>query len=97
VVTPEIVEGLEQINSLIDLSRKIEADEIKLPPRPEIDSLFDRIGDALSTIALSLEVVGTNSILYQYRVTSAIAALKKEIEQSEIEQRPMRFPPPDTG
>jgi len=96
VITPEIVEGLKQINSLIDLRQKIENDEIELPSRPDIDSLFDKIGDALSTIALSLEVVGTNSILYQYRMTSAIKALEKEIEQSEIEQRPMRFPPPNS-
>lgn len=96
VITPEIVEGLRQINSLIALSQKIENNEIELPPRLEIDSLFDRIKDAISTIGLSLEVVGTNSILYQYRVTSAIEALQKEIEQSEIEQRPMRFPPPNT-
>jgi hypothetical protein len=96
VITPEIVEGLRQINSLIDLSQKIENNEIELPPRFEIDSLFDRIKDALSTIGLSLEVVGTNSILYQYRTTSFIDALRKEIEQSEIEQRPMRFPPPNT-
>ena len=96
VITPEIVEGLKQINSLIDLSQKVENDEIELPPRLDIDSLFGKIGDALSTIGLSLEVVGTNSILYQYRVTSAIKALQKEIEQSEIEQRPMRFPPPNS-
>jgi hypothetical protein len=96
VITPEIVEGLKQINSLIELSQKIETDEIKLPPRLEIDSLFNRIGDALSTIGLSLEVVGTNYILYQYGMASAIEALRKELEQSEIEQRPMRFPPPNT-
>lgn len=96
VITPEIVEGLKKINSLIDLSQKIETDETELPPRLEIDSLFDKIGDALATIGLGLEVVGTSSILYQYRVTSAIEALRKEIEQSEIEKRPMRFPPPNT-
>ena len=81
---------------MLGLSQKIENDEIELPPRPDIDSLFDKIHDALATIGLSLEVVGTNSILYQYRVTSAIEALKKEIQQSEIEQRPMRFPPPNS-
>jgi hypothetical protein len=96
VITPEIVEGLKQINSLIDLSQKIQNDEIELPSRLDIDSLFDKVGHALATIGLSLEVVGTNSILYQYRVTSAINALQKEIEQSEIEQRPMRFPPPNS-
>lgn len=96
VITPEIVEGLKQINSLIDLRQKIENDEIELPSSLDIDSLFDKIGNALSTIALSLEVVGTNSILYQYKMTSAIEALKKEIEQSDIEQRPIRFPPPNS-
>lgn len=96
VITPETIEGLQLINSLLGLSQKIENDEIELPPRLEINNLFHKIGDALSTIGLSLEVVGTNSILYQYRVTSAINALQKEIEQSEIEQRPMRFPPPNS-
>ena len=96
VITPEIIEGLEQINSLIDLSQKIENDEIELPSHLDIDSLFDKVGNALSTIGLSLEVVGTSSILYQYRMTSAINALQKEIEQSEIEQRPIRFPPPNS-
>ena len=96
VITPEIVEALKQINSLIDLSQKIETGEAELPPRLEIDRLFDKIGNALATIGLGLEVVGTSSILYQYRVTSAIEALRKEIEQSEIERRPMRFPPPNT-
>lgn len=97
MATPEIAEGLKQINSLIDLSVRIEADEIEPPARSEIDSLFDRIRSALATVALSLQVVGTNSILYQHRVTSALAELEKEIEQSEIEQRPIRFPPPNTG
>ncbi len=96
VITPEIVEGLKQINSLIDLRQKIEDDEIELPSSLDIDSLFDKVGNALSVIALSLEVVGTNSILYQYRITSAIEALKKEIEQADIEQRPIRFPPPNS-
>lgn len=96
VITPEIVEGLEQIDSLIDLSQKIENDEIELPSHLDIDSLFDKVGNAISTIGLSLEVVGTNSILYQYRMTSTINALKKEIEQAEIEQRPIRFPPPNS-
>ena len=96
VITPEIVEGLKQINSLMGLLQKIENDEIEFPSRLDIDSLFDKIGDALNTVAASLEVVGTNSILYQYRMTSAIKALEKEIEQSEIEQRPMRFPPPNS-
>ena len=93
VITPEIVEGLQLINSLIDLSQKIENDEIEIPSRLDIDSLFDKVGKALATIGLSLEVVGTDSILFQYRVTSDINALHKEIEQSEIEKRPMRFPP----
>lgn len=96
VITPEIVEGLKQINSLMGLLQKIENDEIEFPSRLDIDSLFDKIGDALNTVAASLEVVGTNSILYQYRMTSAIKALEKEIEQAEIEQRPMRFPPPNS-
>ena len=93
VITPEIVEGLKQINSLIDLSKKIETTEIQLPSRLDIDSMFDKIRNALSTIALSLEVVATNSIIYQHTMTNAIKALEKEIEQSDIEQRPMRFPP----
>jgi len=93
VITPEIVENLQLINSLIDLSQKIENDEIELPSRLDADSLFDKIGDALSTIALSLEVVGTHSILYQYRMTNAIESLKSELEQADAEQRPMRFPP----
>lgn len=96
VITPEIIEGLERINSLIDLSQKIENDEIELPSHLDIDSLFDKVGNSISTIGLSLEVVGTNSILYQYRITSTINALKKEIEQAEIEQRPIRFPPPNS-
>jgi hypothetical protein len=93
VITPEIVEGLEEINSLIDLSQKIENDEIELPSRLDIDSLFNKVGNALATIGLGLEVVGINSILFQYKMTSAINALRKEIEQSEIEQRPISFPP----
>ena len=96
VITPEIIEGLEQINSLIDLSQKIKNDEIELPSHLDIDSLFDKVGNSISTIGLSLEVVGTNSILYQYRITSTINALKKEIEQAEIEQRPIRLPPPNS-
>lgn len=96
VITPEIVEGLEQINSLIDLSQKIKNDEIELPSHLDIDSLFDKVGNALATIGLGLEVVGINSILYQYKMTSVINALRKEIEQSEIEQRPIRFPPPNS-
>jgi len=96
VITPEIIQGLEQINSLIDLSQKIESDEIELPSHVDIDSLFDKIGDSIATIALSLEVVGTKSILYQHKITSTMNALRKEIEQSEIEQRPIRFPPPNS-
>jgi KaiC/GvpD/RAD55 family RecA-like ATPase len=78
---------------LIDLSQKIENDEIELPSRLDIDSLFNKVGNALATIGLGLEVVGINSILFQYKMTSAINALRKEIEQSEIEQRPISFPP----
>lgn len=96
VITPEIVEGLKQINSLLDLCQKIEKDEIELPSRLEIDGLFNKIGDALSTVGAGLEVVGTHSILFQNRMTSSIKALKKEIEQAEIEQRSIRFPPPDS-
>lgn len=96
VITPEIIEGLEQINSLIDLSQKIENDEIELPSELDIDSLFDKVGTSISTIGLSLEAVGTNSILYQYRITSKLNTLKKEIAQAEVEQRPMRFPPPNS-
>lgn len=96
VITPEILEGLEQINSLIDLCQKIKDDQIEVPSHLSIDSLFDKVGNSISTVGLSLEVVGTNSILYQYRFTSRINALKKEIEQAEIEQRPIRFPPPNS-
>jgi len=64
VITPEIIEGLKQINSLIDLSQKIENDEIELPPHLEINNLFDKVGDALATIGVGLEVVGTNFILF---------------------------------
>lgn len=96
VITPEIIEGLEQMNSLIDLSQRIEDNEIELPSHLDIDSLFDKVGNALATIGLGLEVVGSNSILFQYKMTSAINALRKEIEQSEIEQRPIRFPPPNS-
>ncbi len=85
VITPEIVEGLKQINSLLDLCQKIENDEIALPPRHYIDNLFDKIREALSTIGLSLKVGGTNSILYQYRITSARKALEKDIDQAYIE------------
>ncbi|MFC1893970.1 hypothetical protein ACFLYR_08155, partial [Chloroflexota bacterium] len=55
VITPEIVEGLKQINSLLDLCQKIEKDEIELPPRLEIDGLFNKIKDALSTVGAGLE------------------------------------------
>lgn len=96
VITPEIVEGLKQINSLLDLRQKIENDEIELPSRLDIDNLFGKIGNALNTIGAGLEVVGTYSILYQYRMINAIEALKKEIEQADIEQRPIRFPPPNS-
>ncbi len=78
VITPEIIEGLQLINSLLGLSQKIENDEIELPPRLEINNLFDKIHDALVTIGLGLEVVGTNFILYQYRVANMIKELKKE-------------------
>lgn len=80
VITPEIVEGLKQINSLIDLCQKVENNEIELPPRHDIDTLFDKIREALSTIGAGLEVVATNSILYQYRMLNTIEALKKEID-----------------
>ena len=96
VITPEIVEGLKQINSLLDLRQKIENDEIELPPRHDIDNLFDKIREALSTIGAGLEVVGTNSILYQYRMLNTIETLKREIEQADAEQRPIRFPPPNS-
>ena len=96
VITPEILEGLEQINSLIDLSQKIKNDEIEVPSHFDIESLFDKVRNSIFTIGLSLQVVGTNSILYQYRITSRINTLKKEIEQSEIDQRPIRFPPPNS-
>jgi len=96
VITPEIVEGLKQINSLLDLYQKIENDETELPSRLDIDSLFDKIADALNTISLSLKLVGTNSILYQYRMLNTIETLKREIEQADAEQRPIRFPPPNS-
>lgn len=96
VITPEIIEGLQLLNSLIDLNQKIEKDEIELPSRLDIDSLFNKIGDALTTVAASLEVVGTHSILYQYGILNKIEALKREIGQADAEQRPMRFPPPNS-
>jgi len=96
VITPEIIENLQLINSLIDLCQKIENNEIELPPRHDIDNLFDKITEALSTIGVSLEVVGTNSILYQYRMLNTIETLKREIEQADAEQRPIRFPPPNS-
>ena len=95
-ITPQTIEDLKQINSLIDLAQKVENDEIELPSHLDIDSLFDKVRNAISTISLSIELVGTNSILYQYRISSNINALKKEIDQAEIEQRPMRFPPPNS-
>jgi len=85
VITPEIIEGLNQINSLLDLYKRIENNEIELPSRLDINNLFDKIGDALTTLAAGLEVVGTHSILYEYRMTSAIEALKNELEQAEAE------------
>lgn len=97
VITPEILEGLNQINSLLDLYRKIKNDEIELPSRFDIDNLFDKIGDALATLAAGLEIVGTHSILYQHRMESAIKALEKEIEHAEAEQRPIRLPPPNSA
>ena len=96
VITPEIEENLQLINSLIDLCQKVENNEIELPPRHDIDNLFDKIREALSTIGAGLEVVGTNSILYQYRMLNTIEALKKEIDQADIEQRSIRFPPPNS-
>jgi len=96
VITPEIEENLQLINSLIDLCQKVENNEIELPPRHDIDNLFDEITEALSTIGAGLEVVGTNSILYQYRMLNTIEALKKEIDQADIEQRSIRFPPPNS-
>ena len=96
VITPEIIENLQLINSLIDLCQKIENNEIELPPRHDIDNLFDKITEALSTIGAGLEVVGTNSILYQYRMLNTIETLKREIEQADTEQRPIRFPPPNS-
>jgi len=96
VITPEIIENLQLINSLIDLCQKIENNEIELPPRHDIDNLFDKITEALSTIGAGLEVVGTNSILYQYRMLNTIETLKREIEQADAEQRPIRFPPPNS-
>jgi len=96
VITPEIIENLQLINSLIDLCQKIENNEIELPPRHDIDNLFDKITEALSTIGAGLEIVGTNSILYQYRMLNTIETLKREIEQADAEQRPIRFPPPNS-
>lgn len=94
VITPGIIEKLQLINSLIELCEKIESGESELPPRTDIDSLFDSIGEALATIGAGLEVIGTYSILYQYRMTNAIEALKREIGQADTEQRPIHFPPP---
>jgi len=97
VITPEIIEGLNQINSLLDLYKRIENNETELPSRLDIDNLFDKIGDALTTLVAGLEIVGTHSILYQHRMESAIKALEKEIEQAEAEQRPIRLPPPHSA
>jgi hypothetical protein len=94
VITPGIIEKLQLINSLIELCEKIESGESELPPRADIDSLFDSIGEALATIGAGLEVIGTYSILYQYRMTNAIEALEREIRQADTEQRPIHFPPP---
>lgn len=96
LITPEDAEDVQQINSLIDLSKKIENDEIELPSHLEIDSLFGRVQNAISTMGAGLEVVATRAILYQYSIANAINRLKKELDQSKIEQRPMRFPPPDS-
>lgn len=93
VITPETIEGLKQINSLLDISQRLEKDEVELPSSLEIEDLFNKISDALSTVAAGLVVVGTQYIMFQNRMTSSIKALKKELEQAEIEQRPMRFPP----
>ena len=93
VITPEIKENLQLLNSLIELYQKIETDEIELPSRQDINSLFDKIGDALSTVGAGLEIVATNAILYQHSMISNIEALKREIEQADIEQRPIRIPP----
>lgn len=95
-ITLEDVENIQLINSLIDLCQKVENNEIELPSRHDIDSLFDKIQEALATIAAGLEVVGTHAILYQYRMINAIESLKKEIEQADIEQRPIRIPPPNS-
>jgi len=94
VIAPGIIEKLQLINSLIGLCEKIESGESELPPRTDIDSLFDSIIEALATIGSGLEVIGTDSILYQYRMRNAIEALKTEIGQADAEQRPIHFPPP---
>lgn len=95
VITPEILDGLKQINSLLDLYQKIENDETELPSRRDIDSLFDNIKDALATLSAALEIVGSHSVIFEYRMTGAIEALKNELKQAEAEQRPVRFPPPN--
>lgn len=96
VYNQELVENLQLIDKLILLSQKIEKGELGLPPRLDIDSLFDKVADALTTVAVSLEVVGTHSILHSYRIMKSIEALKREMEQSDAEQRPLRFPPPNS-
>jgi len=63
------------MNSLIDLCQKVEGNEIGLPSDSEINDLFDNINGALSRIAAAFEVVFTDSLLYQYRVTKAIESL----------------------
>lgn len=96
VITPEVKENLQLVNSLIDLYQRIEKGEIELPSHQDIYSLFDKVGDVLIVIGASLEAVATQSILYQYRMTSAIEGLKREIKQADIDQRPINIPPPNS-
>jgi uncharacterized membrane-anchored protein YhcB (DUF1043 family) len=80
IITPDVIEGLRQINSLLDLSQSIETGKQELPSPSDIDNLFDKVSNALSTIGAGLEIVATNSILYRYAVTSAIKSLEEKIK-----------------
>ena len=93
IITPDIIEGLRQINSLLDLSHRIKTGEEELPSSLDIDNLFNKVLHTLAVIGTGLEIVAADSILHRYRVTSTLKALEEEIKKADAEQRPISFPP----
>lgn len=83
VITADTLDGLRQIYSLLDLSHKIETGEEELPSPRDIDNLFNKIDSTLATIGAGLEIVATESILTNYRVTSTLDSLKEKFLKEE--------------